>query len=207
VRNRTASSTDSRVMLERGIAGAARVTASCARTATHLGRAPMPCSRCGSSRSWERWRGWISHRWPIRRDRSHGRQAQGMCAPDGRCWHRTDHCEPPWCRDGTGDVFSKGRDFGAWLGLVPKRSRRERTADPRQNLEARQSLRARSVCARRKGLCWSEKLKEPGTLRAQILDRSPKERLHTTGWRSRSPTKLASNRRGGDGKGGGALRS
>jgi transposase len=21
---------------------------------------------------------------------------------------------------GTGDVFSKGRDFGAWLGLVPK---------------------------------------------------------------------------------------
>jgi transposase len=21
---------------------------------------------------------------------------------------------------GTGDAFSKGRDFGAWLGLVPK---------------------------------------------------------------------------------------
>jgi transposase len=23
---------------------------------------------------------------------------------------------------GTGDAFSKGRDFGAWLGLVPKRN-------------------------------------------------------------------------------------
>src|SRR5205814_8306010 len=26
---------------------------------------------------------------------------------------------------GSGDVFSKGRDFAAWLGLVPKQSRRE----------------------------------------------------------------------------------
>jgi transposase len=26
---------------------------------------------------------------------------------------------------GTGDAFSKGRDFGAWLGLVPKLSRPE----------------------------------------------------------------------------------
>jgi transposase len=28
---------------------------------------------------------------------------------------------------GTGDVFSKGRDFGAWLGLVPKHSTGDRT--------------------------------------------------------------------------------
>jgi transposase len=26
---------------------------------------------------------------------------------------------------GTGDAFSKGRDFGAWLGLVPNKSQRE----------------------------------------------------------------------------------
>jgi transposase len=25
-----------------------------------------------------------------------------------------------WPRSALGDVFSKGRDFGAWLGLVPK---------------------------------------------------------------------------------------
>src|SRR6202453_4853507 len=55
---------------------------------------------------------------------------------------------------GTGDVFSKGRDFGAWLALVPSRSRRE---------TARSSAKSRDVaiatCAfcscRRHGLCWS----------------------------------------------------
>src|SRR6202043_3543282 len=56
---------------------------------------------------------------------------------------------------GTGDLFSKGRDFGAWLGLVPpSRSRRE---------TARSSAKSRGVaiatCAfylcRRHGLCWS----------------------------------------------------
>ena len=36
---------------------------------------------------------------------------------------------------GTGDVFSKGRDFGAWLGLVPKQI---------------------STGDRTHGLCWSE---------------------------------------------------
>src|SRR5712672_194040 len=33
---------------------------------------------------------------------------------------------------GTGDVFSKGRDFGAWLGLVPKQISTGRPHDPRQ---------------------------------------------------------------------------
>ena len=41
---------------------------------------------------------------------------------------------------GTGDGFSKGRDFAAWLGLVPRHPH-----DPRQNIEAGQSLPARSV--------------------------------------------------------------
>jgi transposase len=34
---------------------------------------------------------------------------------------------------GAGDVFSKGRDFAAWLGLVPKQI----SHDPRQDVEAR----------------------------------------------------------------------
>jgi transposase len=44
---------------------------------------------------------------------------------------------------GTGDVCSKGRDFGAWLGLVPKQlSTGDRTI---LDIEARQSLSAQSI--------------------------------------------------------------
>ena len=45
-----------------------------------------------------------------------------MFAPDDGAWHRTDHFERHGGRDRhwRRDVFSKGRDFGAWLGLVPK---------------------------------------------------------------------------------------
>jgi transposase len=70
-----------------------------------------------------------------------------------------------------GDVFSKGRDFGAWLGLVPKADLDGRPQDPRQNLEARQSLPAR-LC-RRHGLCWSGQ--STWNVMAQILDRSRQE--------------------------------
>jgi transposase len=43
---------------------------------------------------------------------------------------------------GTGDAFTKGRDFAAWLGLVPKQiSTGDRTI-PRQDIQARQSLPA-----------------------------------------------------------------
>ncbi|MGY3363304.1 transposase [Bradyrhizobium sp. GM2.4] len=41
----------------------------------------------------------------------------GMFAPDGGACHRADHFERHGGCDR--DVFSKGRDFGAWLGLVP----------------------------------------------------------------------------------------
>jgi transposase len=44
---------------------------------------------------------------------------------------------------GTGDVFSKGRDFAAWLGLVP---RQIWTGDC-ANIQARQSLPARPIRA------------------------------------------------------------
>ena len=56
---------------------------------------------------------------------------------------------------GTGDVFSKGRDFGAWLGLVPKQIS---TGDARSS--AKSPGAAIATCAfcscRRPGLCWSE---------------------------------------------------
>jgi hypothetical protein len=45
---------------------------------------------------------------------------------------------------GTGEVFSKGRDFGAWLGLVPKQIS-TRPNHPWQHTKARQSLSARPV--------------------------------------------------------------
>src|SRR5467141_2707651 len=62
-----------------------------------------------------------AHRGPIRRDRSTGPSRSGMFAPDDGAWHRADPSAMV-AAIGTGDVFSKGRDFGAWLGLVPKQS-------------------------------------------------------------------------------------
>ena len=55
---------------------------------------------------------------------------------------------------GTGDVFSKGRDFGAWLGLVPKQI----STGDRQSSAAYQGA-AIAICVsssfRRPGSCWS----------------------------------------------------
>ena len=48
---------------------------------------------------------------------------------------------------GTGDSFSKGRDFAAWLGLVPRQISTGGPHHPRQNIEAGQSLPARPVRA------------------------------------------------------------
>ena len=38
---------------------------------------------------------------------------------------------------GTGDAFSKGRDFAAWLGLVPKQMSTGDSHHPWQDIEAR----------------------------------------------------------------------
>ena len=48
---------------------------------------------------------------------------------------------------GRGEVFSKGRDFGAWLGLVPKQTSTGDRTHPGQDIQARQSLPAGSVRA------------------------------------------------------------
>src|SRR5256885_16076599 len=59
---------------------------------------------------------------------------------------------------GTGDAFSKGRDFGAWLGLVPKQLS---TGD-------RQSLFAHSVSAGRLGRVGQGRAKALGPLRVHV---------------------------------------
>ena len=43
-----------------------------------------------------------------------------MRASDDGAWNWTDHSSAIVAAIGSGDAFSKGRDFGAWLGLVPK---------------------------------------------------------------------------------------
>ena len=56
---------------------------------------------------------------------------------------------------GTGEVFSKGRDFGAWLGLVPDKD--VSTGD--RTILGKSRGAAIATCAfcscRRHGLCWS----------------------------------------------------
>ena len=48
---------------------------------------------------------------------------------------------------GTGEVFSKGRDFGAWLGLVPKQiSTGDRTILGSISRRGNRYLRARMIC-------------------------------------------------------------
>jgi transposase len=71
---------------------------------------------------------------------------------------------------GTGEAFSKGRDFGAWLGLVPKQIFDGRPNHPWQPIKTRQSLSARPVRSGslgRPGQAWARAV---GTLWAQILD-------------------------------------
>ena len=74
---------------------------------------------------------------------------------------------------GTGDVFSKGRDFAAWLGLVPKTDLDRGPHDPRQDIQARQSLPARPV--RAGGMGCADQAEELGAPRAQTLDRGRQE--------------------------------
>ena len=46
-----------------------------------------------------------------------------MRTSDEPARHWADHLQRVVAAIGAGDVFTKGRDFAAWLGLVPKRSR------------------------------------------------------------------------------------
>ena len=67
---------------------------------------------------------------------------------------------------GKGDVFSKGRDFAAWLGIVPRH-------DSWQNLQTRQPLSEGPL--RAGGLGGSRQTTDVGALRPLGLDRGGEE--------------------------------
>src|SRR5262245_720290 len=70
---------------------------------------------------------------------------------------------------GTGDVFAKGRDFSAWLGLVPKQiSTGDRTILGKISKRGNKYLRTLFVQAARVVLLWPRSW---GALRPQALDR------------------------------------
>src|SRR5438876_5533692 len=76
---------------------------------------------------------------------------------------------------GTGDVFSKGRDFGAWLGLVPKQiSTGDRTILGKISRRGNRYLRVLFVQAR---VGCAGQGKVLGALWPQILDRSRQETI------------------------------
>src|SRR5436309_7080463 len=89
---------------------------------------------------------------------------------------------------GTGDVFSKGRDFGAWLGLVPKQiSTGDRTILGKISRRGNRYLRSLFVQA-----AWVVLVKigpkhwdRYGSSRGS---RPPGSASTTTCWRLRSPT-------------------
>ena len=99
-----------------------------------------------------------------------------MRAVDVGAWHRTDISSAMVAAIGNGTAFSKGREFGAWLGLVPgQMSTGDRTIagkiwNPRQSLSA--------GAVRAGGLGRAGEREVLGTPRAQILDRSCQERMH-----------------------------
>src|SRR5476649_931513 len=61
---------------------------------------------------------------------------------------------------GSGEVFTKGRDFAAWLGLVPRQMSTGGPHDPGQDLQTRQSLSTRPV--RAGGVGCADQAKELG---------------------------------------------
>ena len=98
---------------------------------------------------------------------------------------------------GTGDVFSKGRGLRRLARTGAQADLDGRPHDPRQNLQARQSLPARSVRAGGMGCAGQDK--ELGTLRAQILDRSRQEAVAPQRARDRARQQACPHRLGGAG--------
>jgi len=89
---------------------------------------------------------------------------------------------------GTGDVFSKGRDFGAWLGLVPKQiSTGDRTILGKISRRGNRYLRVLFVQAAWVVLVRIKNWERYG-LKSWI--EAAKRGCITTCWRSHSPTSL-----------------
>ena len=89
---------------------------------------------------------------------------------------------------GTGDVFSKGRDFAAWLGLVPKQiSTGDRTILGKISKRGNRYLRVLFVQA-----AWVVLIRPKSWERYGLKPwiEAPRSDCTTTCWRSRSPTNL-----------------
>ena len=87
---------------------------------------------------------------------------------------------------GTGDVFSKGRDFGAWLGLVPKQiSTGDRTILGKISKRGNKYLRTLFVQAARVVLVRPANWERYGL--KPWIEAAPSD-CTTMCWRSRSPT-------------------
>jgi transposase len=82
----------------------------------------MPFCRhawCTCSKTWPgTGAGWTSA--SRERDRSHRGPGRGLRPADQRARHGPIISSAIVAAIGTGDVFSRGRDFAAWLGLVPR---------------------------------------------------------------------------------------
>ena len=87
---------------------------------------------------------------------------------------------------GSGDVFSKGRDFAAWLGLVPSRSRPATARSWARYPSAEIAICACCSCKRRGSFSSSRRAGSvTGSSRGS---RPPRSGCTTTCWRSHSPT-------------------
>jgi transposase len=87
---------------------------------------------------------------------------------------------------GTGDVFSKGRDFGAWLGLVPKQiSTGDRTILGSISRRGNRYLRVLFVQA-----AWVVlvRIRTGNVMGSNPGSKPPRSGCTTTCWRLRSPT-------------------
>ncbi|SIO65418.1 Transposase [Bradyrhizobium erythrophlei] len=100
---------------------------------------------------------------------------------------------------GTGDVFLQRPRLRRLARTGAQADLDGRPHDPRQNLEARQSLPARSVRAGGMGCAGQDK--ELGTLRAQILDRSRQEAIAPQRAGDRARQQACPHRLGGAGQG------
>ncbi len=100
---------------------------------------------------------------------------------------------------GTGDGFSKGRDFAAWLGLVPKQiSTGDRTILGTISKRGNRYLRTLFVQA-----AWVVLVKaaELGAVRAQVLDRGGQEAPAPQRAGDRARQQAGPHRLGGAGQG------
>ena len=120
-----------------------------------------------------------------------------MLEPDDGACHQFIIWSAMVAAIGTGDVFSKGRDFGAWLGLVPKQiSTGDRTILGKISRRGNRYLRVLFVQA-----VWVVlvRIKNWEALRTQVLDGSRQKAVAPQRARDRACQQAWSHRLGGAG--------